>query len=101
VRVVFDTNVIVSAFMFPGRQAEKALERVTYGRDHLLISHAIIDEALTVMARKFKQNAKQLADDAILLAQVGEILPPSCDSSYSKTIPIIASSNARLPAMRT
>ncbi|HLX37620.1 MAG TPA: putative toxin-antitoxin system toxin component, PIN family, partial [Candidatus Binataceae bacterium] len=33
-----------------------------------------IDEALTVMARKFKQNAKQLVDDAILLAQVGEII---------------------------
>jgi putative PIN family toxin of toxin-antitoxin system len=74
VRVVFDTNIFVSALMFPGRQAEKALERVVAGQDHLLISHSIIDEVLTVLARKFKQDAEQLSHDAILLRRIGEIV---------------------------
>jgi len=74
VRVVFDTNIFVSALMFPGRQAEKALERIVAGHDHLLISQSITDEVLTVLARKFRQDAEQLAHDAILLAQIGEII---------------------------
>jgi putative PIN family toxin of toxin-antitoxin system len=60
--------------MFPGRQAEKALERVVAGQDHLLISHSIVDEVLTVLARKFKQDAEQLSHDAILLRRIGEIV---------------------------
>ena len=60
--------------MFPGRQAEKALERIVAGHSHLLISQFIIDEILTVLARKFRQDAEQLAHDAILLARIGEII---------------------------
>jgi len=60
--------------MFPGRQAEKALERVVAGQDRLLISHSIVDEVLTVLARKFKQDAEQLSHDAILLRRIGEII---------------------------
>lgn len=73
-RVVFDTNIFVSSFMFPARQAEKALERIVVGHDHLLISQSIIDEVLTVLARKFRQDAEQLSHDAILLARIGEII---------------------------
>jgi uncharacterized protein len=60
--------------MFPGRQAEKAIGRILDGRDHLLISCPIIDETLTVLARKFRRDAEQLAHDAILLASIGEIV---------------------------
>lgn len=73
-RVVFDTNIFISAFMFPGRQAERAIDRIVDGRDHLLISRPIIDETLTVLARKFRRDAEQLAHDAILLASIGEII---------------------------
>jgi uncharacterized protein len=60
--------------MFPGRQAERAIDRIVDGRDHLLISRPIIDETLTVLARKFRRDAEQLAHDAILLASIGEII---------------------------
>jgi len=40
----------------------------------LLISRPIIDETLTVLARKFKRDAERLARDAILLARIGEII---------------------------
>ncbi len=73
-KVVFDTNIFVAALMFPGRQAEKPIDRVLEHRDYLLISRAIIDETLTVLARKFKRNAERLAADAVLLARLGEIV---------------------------
>lgn len=60
--------------MFPGRQAEKAIDRILDGHDHLLISRPIIDETLTVLARKFRRDAEQLSHDAILLASLGEIV---------------------------
>jgi predicted nucleic acid-binding protein len=37
-RVVFDTNILVSALVFPGGRAEDALQRVVEERDELLVS---------------------------------------------------------------
>jgi len=74
VRVVFDTNIFVSAFLSGGRQAEKALVRVTAGPDHLLISKPINDEILTVLERKFEWRTEPLAQVALFLAEVGETL---------------------------
>jgi uncharacterized protein len=76
VRVVFDTNILISALVFPGKQAEKALLRIIEGRDHLLISKAIIDELLGVLARKFARDAEELARLALLLAEIGDLVRP-------------------------
>jgi len=43
-RVVFDTNIYISALVFPGGLAEKAIYRVLEGKDELFISKAILDE---------------------------------------------------------
>lgn len=50
-RVVFDTNVFVSALVVPGGRADEALQRVMDGTDTLLVSRAILDELLLVLAR--------------------------------------------------
>ena len=42
-RVVFDSNVLISALMFPGKQAEKAILRIIEDRDQLVISKPIVD----------------------------------------------------------
>ncbi len=73
-RVVFDTNIFISAFLFPGRQADKALDKVTGAPDQLLISAPIVDETLTVLDRKFGWESEQLAQAAALLTRIGEIL---------------------------
>ena len=75
-RVVFDTNIFVSAFVFPGSRADVAVRRVLDGEDELVISRAIIDELLTVLARKFARDAEELGRIAVFLADLGAVVRP-------------------------
>ena len=75
-RVVFDTNIFVSAFVLPGSRADAALRRVLDGEDELVISRAIIDELLTVLARKFARDADELGRVAVFLADLGVVVRP-------------------------
>ena len=75
-RVVFDTNIFVSAFVFPGSRADAAVRRVLDGEDELVISRAIIDELLTVLARKFARDADELGRVAVFLSDLGVVVRP-------------------------
>ena len=77
--MVFDSNVLISALVFPGKRAEKALLRIIDGRDQLVISKPIIDEVLEVLAKKFARDSEQLARVALLLAELGEVVRPTRD----------------------
>ncbi len=52
----------------------KAIDRVTVGRDRLLISKPIIDEVLNVLKRKFEHESDDAARTALILAEMGEVL---------------------------
>jgi putative PIN family toxin of toxin-antitoxin system len=73
-RVVFDTNVLVSALVTAGGRGEAALLRAVEGTDRLLTSKAIVDELLGVLARKFGRDREQLARVAIFLSDVAELV---------------------------
>ena len=75
-KVVFDTNILVSALVFPGGRGEAALERIVVGRDDLVISQPIIDELLGILSRKFSRDAEELAHVAVLLAETGMLVKP-------------------------
>jgi putative PIN family toxin of toxin-antitoxin system len=75
-RVVFDTNIYVSAFALPGGSAEAALARVVDDIDQLVVSKAIIDELLTVLSRKFGRDAEELARVAVFLSDLAEVVHP-------------------------
>jgi putative PIN family toxin of toxin-antitoxin system len=75
-RVVFDTNIFVSAFVFPGSRADAAVRRVLDAEDELVISRAIIDELLTVLARKFARDADELGRVAVFLTDLGVVVRP-------------------------
>lgn len=75
-RVVFDTNIFVSALALPGGRAEEALARVVKGRDCLILSKAILNELLEVLSRKFKRDKEALARVAIFLSEIGELVHP-------------------------
>jgi len=75
-RVVFDTNVFVSAFVFPGSRADAAIRRVLDGVDELVISRPMIDELLTVLARKFARDADELGRIALFLTDLGNVVRP-------------------------
>ncbi len=76
-RVVFDTNIFISAFVFPAGQAEQAILKVLEGKDKLLISKDITDEVLSVLARKFDRNSEALAHTAVFLSEIAEMVKPS------------------------
>lgn len=58
-KVVFDTNSLVSAVVFPGGRADIALRRVIEEHDRLLISKPILDELLGILARKFSRDPEE------------------------------------------
>jgi putative PIN family toxin of toxin-antitoxin system len=77
VRVVFDTDIFVSALVFPGGRAEEALSRVIGARDCLILSKPILDELLSVLARKFSRDPEELARVAVWLGEVAEWVRPA------------------------
>jgi len=75
-KVVFDTNIFVSALVFPGGRAEAAMHRILEGSDELLLSPAILDEVLRVLAEKFARDREELSRVAVLLGDMAEVVRP-------------------------
>ncbi len=75
-RIVFDTNIFISALVFPGGRADEALGRVLEGRAHLILSKAIINELLEVLSRKFERDKEALSRVAVFLSEIGEMVHP-------------------------
>lgn len=75
-RVVFDTNIFVSALVFPGSAASRALDRVVDRRDTLVVSKPIIDETIGILGRKFGRHDEELARTALFIADIGDVVSP-------------------------
>lgn len=75
-RVVFDTNILISALLFPGGRGEAALWRIIHGRDELLWSKPILDELLATLARKFSRDAEELARLAVFIGDIATVVHP-------------------------
>ncbi len=76
-RVVFDTNIFISAFVIPGSLAEKAILRIIEEEDSLLISRTIIDEVLSVLSSKFGRDREGLSHVAVTLSELAELVRPA------------------------
>jgi putative PIN family toxin of toxin-antitoxin system len=76
VKVVFDTNVLVSALVFPGGRGEAALHRILEVKDELVLSKPILDELLGVLERKFARDAEELSHAALFLSELGVTVKP-------------------------
>ena len=76
-KVVFDTNIFISAFIIPGSQAENAVLRIIEGRDVLLLSKGILDELLTVLSTKFSRDKEEISRVAVILSEITEWVVPS------------------------
>ena len=75
-RVVFDTNILVSALVFPGGRGEAALRRIIQQTDQLVLSRPIVDELLDVLARKFARDAEELAHVAVFVTELAVVVAP-------------------------
>ncbi|GBE38684.1 MAG TPA: putative toxin-antitoxin system toxin component, PIN family [Nitrospirae bacterium] len=76
-RAVFDSNIFISALVIPGSKAEKAIARIIEGKDRLVLSKAIIDEILFVLARKFSRDREAISRAAVYLSALGETNQPT------------------------
>ena len=75
-KVVFDTNVLVSALVFPGGRGEAALQRIVQEKDQLLLSKPILDELLGILGRKFARDAEALSHIAVFLTELSTPVKP-------------------------
>ena len=75
-RVVFDTNILVSALVLPGGSADKAVARIIDGRDLVLFSRETLDKLLGVLARKFGRDREELARVAVFIDELGQRVRP-------------------------
>lgn len=75
-RVVFDTNIYISALILPGSSAHRAIQLIIDGHDRLLISKPILDEILTTLARKFSRDAETLSRTAFWVTELAELIYP-------------------------
>jgi len=75
-KVVFDTNILISALAFPGGQGDAALRRIIDGTDQLVLSKAILDELLGVLGRKFARDREELAHVAVFISGLATVVSP-------------------------
>ena len=75
-KVVFDTNILVSALVFPGGRGEAALRRIIEERDQLVLSKPILDELLGILGRNFSRDAEDLAHVAVFLSELAQYVKP-------------------------
>lgn len=86
-RVVFDTNIFISAFVLPGSLAEKAILKIIEGEDILLLSREILDELLSVLATKFSRDKEEISRLAVMLGEMVEWVKPRLKVSVLKDEP--------------
>ena len=74
-RVVLDTNVIVSGLNFPGNE-RLVLELALRGRFELYVSTFILEEAAGVLGRKFDWDAERSSQALSALGNAATVIYP-------------------------
>ncbi len=70
-RVFLDTNILLSAALFPGGLAAAAYDRAVSAPNDAVVSDYVVDELRSVFARKF--SGKASAMDAFLARLAGAV----------------------------
>ena len=83
-RVVFDTNIFVSAFAIPGSLAEKAVLKIFEGENVLLLPREILDELLYILSTKFSRDREEISRVAVVLSEMTERVRPTSQISVLK-----------------
>lgn len=87
VRAVYDTNVLVSAFIGKGAPYD-ALEAVYEGKVRLILSHEILLELEDVLSRpKFRYDINHVNKIVAIIFQASKIVEPKIKTDIVKTDP--------------
>ena len=76
-KVVFDTNIFISAFVIPNSKAEQAMIKIIEGSDTLLLSKEIVGEILSVLSTKFHRDREAISHVALYLSELARIVKPT------------------------
>lgn len=76
-RVVFDSNVFVSAFVFPGGQGERAFLLAVRQRFEFHTSVAILTETAGVLRRKFGQDDEDVKQALRQISHAAVVTKPT------------------------
>jgi uncharacterized protein len=77
VRAVLDTNVLISAFVFPGGAPEDVYRRGLDGRITLITSPPLLSELGRVLTEKFAWEAGYVAEVLAQLVRVAVVVDPT------------------------
>ena len=86
-RVVFDTNVFISALVVSGSQAERALRLARQGRLDLCTSVSILTETARKLREKFDQSEEDIRDALKMISRTAQVLKPSLRVNVLKDVP--------------
>ena len=75
-RVVFDTNVYISAFVVPGSQGERAFLLARHQRFELYASVAILTETANKLRDKFGQPDEDIEAALRLVSRAARVVKP-------------------------
>jgi uncharacterized protein len=84
-RVVLDTNIIVSGLNFTGKERE-VLDLAQLGRYEIFLSFFILDEVERVLRRKFIWNEDHINEVVRMLARWAVIVKPETRVSIVKRV---------------
>jgi putative PIN family toxin of toxin-antitoxin system len=73
VRVVFDTNIFISAFVIPGGRAEESFLHAVHGTFELATSVAILTETANILKGKFKWPEERIKTLLELIGRIAEV----------------------------
>jgi len=75
-KVVFDTNIFISAFIVPGSRGDQAFAYAVQGRCELYTSVAILTETARTLREKFDQSEEDITEALKAISRAAEILRP-------------------------
>jgi len=75
-KVVLDTNVLISAFIFPGGAPEGVYRLAIEGRVRLIVSRPLLAELGRVLAEKFGWSGRRSEEAVAQLIRIGELVHP-------------------------
>ena len=76
-RVVLDTNILVSAFIFPGGPPEAAYRLALEGRVELVTSRPLLVELGRVLTEKFGWESGRADEVVTQVARLGHVVRPT------------------------
>ena len=76
-RVVCDTNILISALVFPGGSPDKIVRLARIGEVDLYVSPFVIDEFERVLREKFKYSKRQIEERSKRITAISTVVSPS------------------------